>query len=225
MEVKKKLTRERESVSGKLQEVRELKTKLREANTNSRYSAADLEAKKLAEQLEAEREKRVLHLQQVAARRITQIELAKGWQTWQELYLGHLRTKQLLKLSALTLMKPKLTAAYRVWYDNWEDEQRQQIKHGYQVLLAKRKEEQAEAEEALYMSRLDRRKVAQDSESALTAADQQARDLAAKLHHERERRVVHLQKVAAKRIGQIELAKGWQSWFDMWQWNRIKNWL
>ena len=34
------------------QEVRELKTKLREANTNSRYSAADLEAKKLAEQLD-----------------------------------------------------------------------------------------------------------------------------------------------------------------------------
>ena len=39
-------------------------------------------ARLLAEQLEMEREKRVIHLQQVAARRFGLLALAKGWNTW-----------------------------------------------------------------------------------------------------------------------------------------------
>ena len=62
-------------------------------------SIKDQQAKLLAEELEAEKEKRVLQLQQAAARRIGQIELSKGWNAWHDWYGSRRRCKQLLASS------------------------------------------------------------------------------------------------------------------------------
>ena len=60
------------------------------AAEEARRTAAAVEAayqKQLAEQLEAEKERRVAHLLQMAARRLSQQGLAVGWRTWQGQYL------------------------------------------------------------------------------------------------------------------------------------------
>ena len=86
-------------------------------------------------ELEQEREKRVAHLQSVAARRITQLALSKGWQTWFESYLAGLRCRQLLAGCAARMAKPKLVACYRAWYHSWDDEMRKDLSRSYEHLL------------------------------------------------------------------------------------------
>ena len=86
-------------------------------------------------ELEKEKERRVTHLQSVAARRITQIELSKGWQTWFEAYLAGLRCRQLLAGCAARMAKPKLVACYRAWYHSWDHEMRQDLGRSYEALL------------------------------------------------------------------------------------------
>ena len=56
----------------------------------------DLEAEMQAK-LEAEREKRVQHLQQIGVRRIAQMGLAKGWTAWHDNYEEYQYKKRLLK--------------------------------------------------------------------------------------------------------------------------------
>ena len=41
--------------------------------------------------------------------------------------------------------------------------------------------------------------------------------MARRLEQEKEKRVKHLQSVAARRIGQMGLARGWSGWHDMWK--------
>merc|ERR1719424_1491256 len=60
----------------------------------------------LAETLEAEKEKRVEHAMQMAARRLGKQQLSKGWQTWLDGWLEQQRHKRILAASAGRLMKP-----------------------------------------------------------------------------------------------------------------------
>ena len=74
-------------------------------------------ARALAEALEAEKEKRIAHLTQMAVKRMLKAGLTKGWQTWLDMYLEHQRQKRMLAAAAGRLMKPALAAALSVWRD------------------------------------------------------------------------------------------------------------
>ena len=97
--------------------------------------AARDEAYALATQLQLEREKRVEHLRQVAARRIGQMELAKGWSAWHEQYLARLRCTQLLRNATSMISKPRLVASYKVWLHDWHEAQAAKTEKSYAVLL------------------------------------------------------------------------------------------
>ena len=97
------------------------------------------EERRLAD-LEAEREKRVAHLQQVAARRVMQMGLARGWSAWLEQYDTHLMHQRMLKQAAARLLRPKLAAAATHWRMEWEAEEKatlarqQELAAGVRVL-------------------------------------------------------------------------------------------
>ena len=69
---------------------------------------------------EMARERRVLHLQQVAARRISQMELSRGWLTWLTNYEMHARNRRMLRQVAARLSRPKLTASFIEWRRDYE---------------------------------------------------------------------------------------------------------
>eukprot|EP00966_Prymnesium_polylepis_P096744 2241312-Prymnesium_polylepis.1 len=64
----------------------------------------------MEEQQEAAREERVAELMRVAARRISQLALSRGWQAWWEQYEFQARQRRMLRGAAARLTKPKLAA-------------------------------------------------------------------------------------------------------------------
>ena len=80
-------------------------------SADARGAEAELQ-KQAALQLEAEKEKRVAHLQQMAARRMGQQGLAAGWSTWQDQYLEAARQKRMLAAAGARLQRPALVASF-----------------------------------------------------------------------------------------------------------------
>jgi hypothetical protein len=108
------------------EKTRQLKQELGEAKSAEEAGAAqraEAEALKVAQQ-EEERERRVAHLQGVAARRIGQLALSRGWSAWLEANEQHQRRVRLLSQAAGRLQRPKLTASFVGWRKDWEDEVR-----------------------------------------------------------------------------------------------------
>ena len=68
----------------------------------------------------AEKEARVEHLTQVAARRLGRKDMARGWTAWADAYLLRARQKRLLANAALRLSKPKLVHSFMGWKQDWE---------------------------------------------------------------------------------------------------------
>mgnify|MGYP003327648699 CR=1 FL=1 len=68
--------------------------------------------KQLLEQLEEQKEKRVAHLQQQAARRMGQADLANGWSVWWEQWEEVSRQKRMLAAAGAKLSRPGLVAAF-----------------------------------------------------------------------------------------------------------------
>ena len=184
-------------------------------------------AKALAEQAEAAHEARVAHLQQMAAKRMMQAGLTKGWQTWLDMYLEHQRHKRMLASAAGRLMKPALSAALTHWRDDWQAEQKAALEEGQRLLRAEAEgrslAQQAEidavrAEMAAALQAKDEQLQALAERSGMDILSQQqeaARALAEALEAEKEKRVAHLQQMAVKRMMQAGLTKGWQTWLDM----------
>ena len=73
-----------------------------------------------ADAFEAEREKRVVHLQHVAARRIGNRHLARGWTAWFFKFDEARRQRQMLLAAGGRLLRPKLSAALAHWRTDWE---------------------------------------------------------------------------------------------------------
>ena len=51
----------------------------------------------------------------------------------------------------------------------------------------------------------------------LTAEQQHAKALAEQLEEQKEKRIAHLQQMAARRMFQAALSRGWQTWLDQWE--------
>ena len=76
-------------------------------------------AKQAEEQLEAEKEKRVAHLQQQAMRRIANADIASGFGAWQEQWEEAARQKRMLAAAGARLARPALAAAVTHWVGEW----------------------------------------------------------------------------------------------------------
>ena len=76
-------------------------------------------AKQMEEQLEAEKEKRVAHLQQQAMRRIANAGIASGFSAWQEQWAEAARQKRMLAAAGARLARPALAAALAGWVADW----------------------------------------------------------------------------------------------------------
>ena len=112
-------------------------------------SAEEEQARQNALRLEEEREKRVAHLQGVAARRIQQMGLARGWSAWLDGYLQHQMHQRMLRQAASRLMRPKLAAAAAHWRRSWEEEQEAKAEAERQLLLAAQQRQRAALEAEL----------------------------------------------------------------------------
>ena len=103
--------------------------------THARTAEETMQAK-LLEQLEAEQELRIAHLQQMAAKRMMQAGLTKGWQTWLDMYLEHQRQKRMLAAAAGRLMRPALSAALTQWREDWAEERQRILEEGQRLMRA-----------------------------------------------------------------------------------------
>ena len=99
-------------------------------------SAEEEAARQHAMEMEAERERRVAHLQQVAARRVMQMGLARGWSAWLEQYDTHLMHQRMLKQAAARLLRPKLAAAATHWRMEWEAEEKAKLARQQELAAA-----------------------------------------------------------------------------------------
>ena len=96
---------------------------LRQSILDGRLQEADMQ-RMLEEQLAAEREKRVAHLQQMGIRRLMNAGLSRGWTAWHDLYQEQMHQKRMLQAAGARLRKPKLVAAFKHWEHDWEATQR-----------------------------------------------------------------------------------------------------
>ena len=105
--------------------------------TDGNLATAERE-KLLALQMEEEREKRVNHLLQVAARRIGQMALARGWGAWHEAWSTVYHQQRLLKAAGARLQRPMLSASLSHWREDWSAAVQAAIERGHQQLLSER---------------------------------------------------------------------------------------
>ena len=80
----------------------------------------EAERQRRAEEREAEqKEQRIEHLTQMAARRMGKKELSMGWQAWSESYWEGARRRRLLAQAGSKLARPKLVSSYARWRHDW----------------------------------------------------------------------------------------------------------
>ena len=183
----------------------------RDAMIAGRGHEAELE-RRMQEQLEREKEKRVEALGQQGLKRIMNKALAMGWTAWLELWSEKVRQRNLLKKAGARLLKPKLIASYQHWRKSWEVETQKE------ELITREERIALEAQSKLEMKRtID--KLQADLKAAnelLYGAGGLSNQLEQELEAEREKRVQHLSQLGVKRLMNQKLTLGWLGWHDMW---------
>jgi Ca2+-binding EF-hand superfamily protein len=201
-------------------EIQQLKLELiaaRDALLNESGKEEELK-RKMEQQLDKEREKRVAHLAQLGVKRLMQQGLARGWSAWEEQWSDAVHKRNLLKGAASRLMKPKMVAAFMHWQRDWDaDEADRKAEAAARAAMT--------TEEIMSSERLKR--VALEDQILKLEADLQAareamragsgmeQDLKRQIDEEREKRVAHLQQVGMRRLLNAKLAKGWTTWLNM----------
>ena len=182
-------------------------------------------AKQMEEQLEAEKEKRVAHLQQQAMRRIANAGIASGFSTWQEQWEEAARQKRMLAAAGARLARPALAAALAGWVADWRAAEAEKVEDGRRQLLTGTAQREAElqAEVNALVGELAAMKVSMAAEKAKLQADMAAElansgaAYAQQLEAEREKRIAHLQQSAARRIANAGIASGFSAWQEQWE--------
>ena len=156
--------------------------------------------------LDATNERRIEHLQGIAARRIGQRGLSRGWSAWRDAWEERRRQRQTLASSA--------AEARGVRRHEWEVSQAADEVRAHEILLSRQVElrDSLELQLAAVQAELEAANKAVEEEhnamkrrflaDALLKEEAAATQLALSLEEEREKRVNHLQRVAARRIGQ-----------------------
>ena len=153
--------------------------------------AMNEEQLKLEARLQREREERIAHLQQMAARRLGQMDLARGWCAWLEMYDARRQTLDLLRGAAGRLIRPKIAAAVAHWQCDWRDAEL-------------RRAAQAEALRDAVKDELEK---VQTELAARNAALGQIEE------HDKER-LARVEMAAVRRLSQMDLARGWGAWLE-----------
>jgi len=168
--------------------------------------------------VEAEREKRVAHLQRMAARRLGHKDMSRGMNAWMDMYFMKTRQQRMLRAAASRLARPKLAAGYTFWRQDWEARQlvlssKSSVSHEHRVaeLLTKNQKLDMELE-----------KVRMDLASARDAMlrgegneMEMQRMALEKEAAEKEKRVEHLTQMAVRRLGRRDISRGMNAWIDM----------
>jgi hypothetical protein len=177
--------------------------------------------------LDATNERRIEHLQGIAARRIGQRGLSRGWSAWRDAWEERRRQRQTLASSGARLLRPKLAASFGGWRHEWEVSQAADEVRAHEILLSRQVElrDSLELQLAAVQAELEAANKAVEEEhnamkrrflaDALLKEEAAATQLALSLEEEREKRVNHLQRVAARRIGQQGLSRGWTAWQEL----------
>ena len=191
------------------------------------HREADAAARELARVLDATNERRIEHLQGIAARRIGQRGLSRGWSAWRDAWEERRRQRQTLASSGARLLRPKLAASFGGWRHEWEVSQAADEVRAHEILLSRQVElrDSLELQLAAVQAELEAANKAAEEEhnamkrrflaDALLKEEAAATQLALSLEEEREKRVNHLQRVAARRIGQQGLSRGWTAWQEL----------
>ena len=160
---------------------------------------------------EAAHEKRIAHLQQMAARRMMKAGLTKGWQTWQDAYLERQRHLRMLAGAAGRLMKPKLTAALVHWRVDWATERERELLKG-QALL-KRDQANAQARHAEELAKLKA-----EMEAAVAAKEEEMKRMGGDyLTKEQEHAKSLAEKMEAEGVQAAAALRPERRW---WPWRR-----
>eukprot|EP00966_Prymnesium_polylepis_P117671 2720368-Prymnesium_polylepis.1 len=146
--------------------------------------------------------------------------LAKGWSAWYDQYAEHARRHRLLHGAGARLTKPKLVASFKHWFHDWDATQKTQAARSYKERLAEQQARADALEKQLRETRAELAAAREEVTAQKEGGDATAQRMTAELEAEREKRVEHLKQVATRRIGQRELAKGWQGWHDMYMFGR-----
>jgi hypothetical protein len=218
-EVMRKLKAENTSVEDRLREqLFHAKTELAEARTMlmNEEGAEEAMQRQMEEKLEAEREKRIAHTQHMALMRVLKRDLARGWVGWLDMYLENQRQKSLLKKAGAKLTKPRLVSCFQSWREDWHDEEmaKRNRRLGTQLSREMRDGQRAKQELALALEELTQLRLAVAEGRGLEAENQ--RRLQEQLEREKEKRIEHVQFVAARRIANRALASGWSKWHGDW---------
>ena len=175
--------------------------------------AFEAEQRRLAQVKAAQdKERRVEHLTDMAARRMGKKELAMGWQAWSELYLGGKRRQRMLAQAGARLARPKLAAGYSHWRIAWQLHQSREASMSVAERYA-RDMEAARAEVEGLRAEIDSARAA--ALAGLGRQEELRRLAEVKAAQDKERRVEHLTDMAARRMGKKELAMGWQAWSEL----------
>jgi hypothetical protein len=168
--------------------------------------------RQMEERLAAEKEKRIEHTKEMAIRRIGKRDLTRGWVAWSDLYLEQRRRNHLLRAAGNKLTKPKLSAAYRMWFMDWQEE-----------AVAKAS---MTVEQRMGQQLLETQQRLKDALAALELAKQAGFDGMSELEYqkqledakeeERNKRIKQVQDMAVRRIGKRDLTRGWTAWHDQW---------
>ena len=204
-------TREGREAKRELELVRAELEELRHATLEGR--GEELEAQRMLEaELEAEREKRIEHIQYVAGRRIGNRTLSLGWTKWHGDWAESKRLERVLKGACNKVIRPKLVAAFQHWRLDWLAEKQAERSAGLlgQLKASKREIHRKEAELQVVRDELDSmRKSILDGRGVEA---EQKRQMEERLEREREKRIEHTQQMAIRRLMKRDLARGWEGW-------------
>ena len=223
--------------------VERLVAELQSANEASAARGNDLQAqmslaletteaayeRKMAEQLEDEKEKRVAHLQQQAVRRIANADIAFGFSAWQEQWAEQARQKRMLAAAGARLARPALAAAVAHWLVLWREAEEERRLHAAALEKAEIMNSVG-SERAALQGKLDamaaqlavagqqQASLEGDVEARIAAAEAAfAKQAEERMEAEKEKRVAHLQQSAARRIANRDIAMGFGAWQEQWE--------
>jgi hypothetical protein len=203
--------REGEAAKAELAAMTDELERLRAAASDG--SASEYESqRRLEEQLERERAKRVEHIQYVAGKRIGNRSLALGWSKWHGDYAERARRSRVLKAAGAKLLRPKLVQSYGHWRRDWEIEVASNAKLTLVEQIEKAKKEAREKEAELLRLRGEMDEARMAMEEGRGAELMERKRVEERLEAERQKRIEHTQQMAVLRLSKRELTKGWLGW-------------
>jgi len=115
------------------------------------------------------------------------------------------------------MYRPKLAASMSAWRFDFEAARHAAIAEGQALLLTQETRGRGTAEEELRAAQKALQAERTSTSHSLGEAGERAERLAAQLEAEREKRVAHLQRIAASRIALHAVARGWSSWLALFE--------